>query len=247
MNYFVISDIHGCLRQFNKLLENFNSEKEHLILLGDYIDRKDDSLGVLKRIIELKKQYPSTVVLKGNHEMLFLDLIHNNLDLKTAFHYLKDDGGKATIESLSDHLLDTSDISLLKSQLAVILPEIHIEHKEIIEFIKTDLQNYYVTENILFTHAGYDTTIKDWRKTEESKFYEIRGHYQYNPTNSRINVFGHTPVRWIRENMGYGESDDPLFIKGAYLAIDGACFKGGQLNGIVLNEKGELIHTYSAW
>ena len=38
MNYFFVGDIHGCYHTLIKLLKNKN-DKDHLICVGDYIDR----------------------------------------------------------------------------------------------------------------------------------------------------------------------------------------------------------------
>ena len=49
----IISDIHGELKLFNKLLKKvkYNADKDQLILLGDYIDRGPHSKGVLDRVM----------------------------------------------------------------------------------------------------------------------------------------------------------------------------------------------------
>jgi len=50
----IIGDIHGCLRQLDALLEAISlSTDDHLILLGDLIDRGPNSAGVLKRVRQL--------------------------------------------------------------------------------------------------------------------------------------------------------------------------------------------------
>lgn len=249
MEYFVVSDIHGCLRNFNEVLENFNPQKQQLILLGDYVDRGPDSLGVLQKIIELKKLYPSTIVLLGNHENLFLKFLHDKMDLKELVHYLDECGGKETLESFTDELIDTYDFDHLENNLETTRLQILSHNKEIIDFLQTDLQYYYETENIIFTHAGYDSTIASWKNTSNDNFIWIRNHYKVRPKTHHVNVFGHTPVFEIREIRGEGYSSDPLLIDfpvGAYLAIDGACAYGRQLNAVVLNKNGDLVKSYTS-
>lgn len=248
LNYFVVSDIHGCLHNFNEVLENFNPSTEQLVLLGDYIDRGPNSLGVLKRIIEVKELYPTTVVLMGNHEDSFLKFVNNKMDLLETLQYLDDWGGKETVENFTDDLLNTSDVSdKLEDNLKNIRSEITLNNKEIVDFLMNDLNYFYETENILFTHAGYDTTAASWTNTTNEKFIWIRNHYISRPKTHHVNVFGHTPSYGIRQARGEGYSNDPLlieFIKGAYLAIDGACAFGGQLNAVVLNEEGKLLKKF---
>jgi Calcineurin-like phosphoesterase. len=53
---FAISDIHGCFKPFYELIVNCIKLKksDQLILLGDYIDRGDQSKEVIDFIIDLK-------------------------------------------------------------------------------------------------------------------------------------------------------------------------------------------------
>ena len=72
---FVVSDIHGCLATFKALLtEKIKLTKDdQLILLGDYINRGPDSLGVLDLIIQLEKDGFQIYPLIGNHETMYLE------------------------------------------------------------------------------------------------------------------------------------------------------------------------------
>ncbi|MEL6721291.1 MAG: metallophosphoesterase, partial [Bacteroidota bacterium] len=56
MAKYAISDIHGCSKSFQALLEKINfSPKDELYLLGDYIDRGPDSKGVIDHVLSLKE------------------------------------------------------------------------------------------------------------------------------------------------------------------------------------------------
>ena len=71
MKIFAMSDIHGCLDAFFNALSLVDLEDKNnkLILCGDYIHGRNDSYGVVEKIMELKKKYKSrVVVLMGNHE-----------------------------------------------------------------------------------------------------------------------------------------------------------------------------------
>ena len=71
----LIGDVHGDLKtlfeildaiEFEELLTNPNNK---IIFLGDYVDRGNDSIGVLYTVCYLKQKYPDSVVLmRGNHE-----------------------------------------------------------------------------------------------------------------------------------------------------------------------------------
>lgn len=74
MYIYAMSDIHGCLDEFNRALSLVDlSGGNRLILLGDYI-HGPDSYGVLDRIMGLQRKYGSGKVtaLMGNHEEMAL-------------------------------------------------------------------------------------------------------------------------------------------------------------------------------
>ena len=70
----IIGDIHGCLDEFEELLERvcFKREHDRLILVGDLINKGPNSLGVLKKAHELHCQ-----VILGNHEDNFIRSVRN--------------------------------------------------------------------------------------------------------------------------------------------------------------------------
>ena len=68
----VITDIHGELGKFNSLLDNLQIRADdEFIFMGDYIDRGENSKGVIDRVIELGKTH-KCIYLKGSHEYAFL-------------------------------------------------------------------------------------------------------------------------------------------------------------------------------
>lgn len=76
MKIYAMSDIHGCLQEFEAALKlvDFSGDNK-LILLGDYIHSGADSYGVLKKIIKLQQKYGNdkVVALMGNHEELVIE------------------------------------------------------------------------------------------------------------------------------------------------------------------------------
>lgn len=73
----IVGDLHGDLKsllaimhgiRFQKFLANSNNK---LIFLGDYINRGSNSVGVLRVLFYLKREYPDSVILMcGNHEAM---------------------------------------------------------------------------------------------------------------------------------------------------------------------------------
>lgn len=73
-----MSDIHGCISEFEQALslvqDHLTEDDTKLVLLGDYI-HGPDSYGVLKKIIEMQREWGSdkVLVLRGNHEDMACD------------------------------------------------------------------------------------------------------------------------------------------------------------------------------
>lgn len=76
MKIYAMSDIHGCLQEFEHALGNIDLSGDcKLILLGDYVHSGSDSYGVLDKIMKLQRKYGSEkiVVLMGNHEEMIIE------------------------------------------------------------------------------------------------------------------------------------------------------------------------------
>lgn len=70
---WVIPDIHGYAKTLKSLLAQIRPSKEdHLIFLGDYIDRGPDSKGVVDEIMRLQNEGYRVTPLLGNHEEFLL-------------------------------------------------------------------------------------------------------------------------------------------------------------------------------
>ena len=67
MSTYVMTDIHGCYDEFQKMLSiiNFN-DNDQLILAGDYIDRGDKSYEMLRW---LENAPENVLLIKGNHDV----------------------------------------------------------------------------------------------------------------------------------------------------------------------------------
>lgn len=77
---FVIGDVHGCAGLLGSLLSRIGwpdlPEGAVLVLLGDYVDRGEESRAVLDLVAGLAAQAPGRVVtLRGNHEQMMLDFL----------------------------------------------------------------------------------------------------------------------------------------------------------------------------
>ena len=78
MSRYAITDIHGCSQTFRRLLDRIGfGPADELYLLGDYIDRGPDSLGVLEHIWQMQERGLEIYCLRGNHEEMLLDALRH--------------------------------------------------------------------------------------------------------------------------------------------------------------------------
>ena len=129
-----IGDIHGNLDQFDALLEAITlTPDDHLILLGDYVDRGPDSAGVLKRILSLQKTHHVTAI-KGNHEEMMLAARAGRGDLLLEWTL---NGGDTTLKSYAGWRATIKDIPA--------------EHWT---FLEKGLVDYVETNTHIFVHGS---------------------------------------------------------------------------------------------
>lgn len=173
MGLIAIGDIHGCAQSLDLLLERLSpAPDDHLVFIGDYVDRGPDSKGVIDRLLALKERYACTF-LRGNHEALMLAYLGGGeADLWWA------NGGIATLRSYQ------------AAGAALVIPDEHVE------FIRDTLL-YYDTPDFFFVHAGLkpSLTITEnlMRYGEEVLLWE-RSHLQASTVVwEKPVVFGHTP------------------------------------------------------
>jgi serine/threonine protein phosphatase 1 len=137
-----IGDIHGSLTQFEALLQSIAPTKEdHIILLGDYVDRGPDSAGVLTRILQLQKTHRVTALM-GNHEQMML-ASRDGYDRLSEWLSV---GGKATLASYFGPQVQTLPAHDLKDLVGWI-PQAHWG------FLETQLMPYLENDDHIFVHA----------------------------------------------------------------------------------------------
>lgn len=227
---YIISDIHGCKKQYLELLEKIKfSDQDHLYILGDSVDRGKHPIGVLRYIMKQK----NVTYIVGNHDYrlytfikeLGLDLnTFRNDEIKWAFKFWQHDGGLPTLEGF--------------------LALSEFERKEIYDFI----ENASVYEEIehegkryILSHAGI-INFKEEKSLEEYSYSDfINGRMDYDKRyfqdeNIYI-VSGHTPTFYIRKDR------KPLvFQENGHIAIDCGCVYGGSLAAFCI-ETGEIAYV----
>lgn len=168
---FVISDIHGCFNTFYELvIKEIDLHKDdRLVLLGDYIDRGEESREVIDFIIDLIETGFDIIPLRGNHEQMLLDA-YNETTMQSLWFM---NSGMTTLASF-----EIGDISELDGKY--------------IDFF-TSLEYYLVSGNMIFVHAGFNDKIADPFTDVNTMIWECSREYTHNIFKGKTIIHGHRP------------------------------------------------------
>ena len=232
---FVVSDIHGHCTILKKALDRAGFDEHNpdhlLVCCGDYFDRGNENVEVLKYFERLKHK----VLIKGNHEELLLKVLltgkllpHNyvNGTLQTLENFF----GKYFIDPVDDSI-DFSGKTRTVDRIC--------------DFIN-EMVDYFETEHYVFVHGWVppycDTpqkrssaTKEAWKKARWQLWTD--NYTGERPLHDKTIVCGHMPV--INANVF-----DPLRPKGCtdifrskgLIAIDAATFNTKEINVLVLED-----------
>lgn len=172
MRILAIGDIHGCSIALRTLLDAVQPGSDDvLVTLGDYVDRGPDVKGVFETLISLEK----TTQLKpliGNHEILFLDALSQQLDVDAWFRV----GGRETMLSYSG-----GDEAINWNQV----PSAHVE------FLSKRCLRYWETEQYMFVHANANSVYPLSEQSDDWLFW-TRFDDSFPHVSGKTMICGHT-------------------------------------------------------
>ena len=174
MATYAIGDIHGCAQTLHALIDQLKlKKKDHLVLVGDYVDRGPDSKGVFDLIFTLQKKGYQVQCIRGNHEQILLRAISGGASDRNLF---RSAGGKATVESFGVEKL---------SQIP----------KKYLDFMR-ELPYYYQTSKYIFVHGGLEFRDGNPLLHEEDMLWKRYWYKEidYKWLGKRLIIHGHTPT-----------------------------------------------------
>jgi serine/threonine protein phosphatase 1 len=197
MRRFAISDIHGCLRTFQVLLDEISfSKNDELYLLGDFTDRGPNSKGVLDYILDLRELGYTVYALRGNHDQMMLDAHHDD----ESFRNWLGNGGKETLKSFGvNHVRE--------------IPERYIE-------FLMELPWYLEVDRYILVHAGLDFRFINPFDSPDAMLWARKWYdsINYKWLGDRIILHGHTPL--FRNEI---ELQHRNLERQRYLGLDNGC------------------------
>ncbi len=200
MKYFVFADVHGYYSLLMEELKNeqfdINNPEHMLISLGDNFDRGPENFKMYEFLKEMK-ELNKIILIKGNHEDLFLKMLY---DRKATFTDMINGTYQTLIEFIS-HYFDGNFEDMFYYYPSDVYKKLRDEG--IIDFIY-DMEDYYETNNYIFTHGfipvnNEDMTYKkNWRDSSKKEFelsrwlngIDMSLNYHIGEPNKKI-VIGH--------------------------------------------------------
>lgn len=211
----VVGDIHGKLGLFNRLLDEmaYQPQVDRLVLIGDLVDRGENSSGVIARAIELREAAPDGVtVLLGNHEDMMLQWIKDPEGSAAEIWYYN--GGIETLRSYAD------------DEGQFVMPEAHYD------FLKS-LPTWHEDEHAIYVHAGLPE-IGEGNFLHPSEFPDSpaliwsRSANFFDGYRGKTVVFGHTIA-----GMVFGEREK-VWLGSDLIGVDTGAYLFGVLSAVEL-------------
>ena len=116
MATYVMGEIHGCFREFKRMMNKIGfSDEDKMLLVGDYIDRGEFSIDMLKWLEKCPKNvYP----VKGNHDVDFAEYVRIMRRVDVMEDMRTDENSNESSILLYDKVIELIDLRdrILKAQ-----------------------------------------------------------------------------------------------------------------------------------
>lgn len=189
MRTFVIGDIHGRRTQLRQLIEMMPRDPatDTLVMLGDLIDRGEDTPGVVADCIELQRETGAPViVLRGNHEQMLLDFLDAEEEDDCLWLHTASGSARTFEQYTGSELHAAEEINSTRQRLAESIPPEHLK------FLR-QLPLYYEDDFAIYVHAGLDQG-KHPRDTAPHHLLWARDADFFKRYRGKPCVVGHTPT-----------------------------------------------------
>lgn len=196
---YAIGDIHGDLEQLLEAHRRIDADRasrgisDYLVIhVGDLVDRRPDSKGVLDFMIEGAARGAPWVTVKGNHDRLFEwfleDAERKDPVLRPDYTWLHPRmGGRDTLRSYGVEVAEDFDLKSLEAQARKAVPQTHRDYL-------ANLPLFHETDLFFFVHAGIRPGVPLNAQTEDDLIWIRDDFLQSTDQHPKIIVHGHTPV-----------------------------------------------------
>ena len=231
--YYVMSDIHGCYKEYRKVLEMIHfSEEDTLYVLGDVVDRGPEPIKVLLDMMLRPNVFP----IIGNHEYMALMVLRKfSVEITEANteNYLSADD----ITSYMNWSLNGGQTTM--EQFRNLSPD---EQQDIMEYLE-EFTLYEEVQaggrNYVLVHGGFEPFVSGKPLDDYDLSEIIFKSPDYNKVyfDDCYLVTGHRPTLWLK-----GAQRGRIFEKNNHIAVDCGCVFGGRL-GVCCLDNGKTWYV----
>ena len=215
--FFAVGDLHGCDSLFQKLLstlENLAHSEARLVLVGDYVDRGDDSAEVLRRLFRMQANAGEgmMICLKGNHDQMLLDFLDDPQG--TGPRWLRYGG----LQTLASYGLQGVPQTAPETRWIETRDRLREAVGADIEHWLRALPTRWQTGNVMVCHAGADPRRPPEEQSDRSLLW---GHPEFESTPRNDGtwvVHGHTITDHPRPESGRIPVDTGAYATGRLTA-----------------------------
>ena len=237
----VVSDIHGNYEYFRGVLDAAGfSERDELIINGDFSEKGKDSLKVLRTILELSERGNVHTIL-GNCDDWFPVFRMGEEAHRQTLGYIR--YRKSGL--LWDMLRECSFDPLTLDSLTAVCPLLYERFQKEWDFIAA-LPEAIESEHFIFAHAGADPTkpLSEHRVNELVKYDRF---LDLGRSFEKWLIVGHYPVMLYRKDLVCA---NPIIDREhKTISIDGACVlkDDGQLNCLIIPDADSEDFSFVAY
>lgn len=212
----VIGDIHGCHALLKSLLDRIATHPvDHIIFVGDYVDRGEESAQVLQAVMDLERTDPRVRCLKGNHEVMMLDFI-DSPDVKGA-RWLRYGG----LQTLASFGIGGVRVEMSEDERAMAAADLRAVLPDGMENWLRQLPTSWRSGNLWVVHAGADPDVSMIEQSEKTLMWGHRDFDSVDRLDNQWVAHGHTVV------------DTPK-VRSGRIAIDTGAFATGRLTAAII-------------
>ena len=210
----IVGDVHGCLPALERMLQKVPQD-HRIILVGDYIDRGEQSAEVLRYL----STRPDLTCLMGNHEDMLLRFLQD--PRREGGRWIKNGG----LQTLASFGIRGARPRMTGEELTACRDQLQEAMGESLTRWVNGLATSVLSGNILVAHAGADPLAAPEEQLEETLIW---GHPDFLRTLRRDGFWiahGHTIVSEAMAKQGRIAVDTGAYATGT---LSAACLRGGE-------------------
>lgn len=227
MRSYAIGDIHGrrdlLLAAHARIAHDRAQTRDGgapVVHIGDYVDRGEDSPGVLDHLAAGVAQDEPWVLLKGNHDRMMWRFLQEPEQPEGRRWLEGNIGGRATLAAYGIEVGRDRPFEAIRADARAAVPQAHVD-------LLGGLENSYRRGGVFFCHAGIRPGVPLNDQTEDDLVW-IRDRFLFDTRDhGALIVHGHTPV-------------DRATHYGNRVNLDSGAAYGGPLSAVVI-EAGEVF------